>query len=308
MMKLDGIATFVAVADAGSISAAGRLLGLSKSVVSERLSELERGLGGRLVSRTTRRLTLTEDGQSFLERARRILRDSEEAAAEMAARRGQLVGRLRVSGPVTFGALHLGPALYPFLAEHPGLELALELDDRFVDVAGEGFDAVVRHGSVSDTWLVAARLAPSRRVLVASPAYLAAYGAPKSLTELEAHRAVLYTNRAQDWRFLGPKERDTGPVVVHPRSVLRVNNGVVMRDAAIAGLGISLLPSFIAHEAICDGRLDIVDVGARTEAADVHLIYRKDSGGSAKLRALIRHLRGAFGDPPYWEKGLPPQG
>jgi DNA-binding transcriptional LysR family regulator len=301
MMKLDGIATFVAVADAGSISAAGRLLGLSKSVVSERLSELERLLGGRLVNRTTRRLTLTEDGQAFLERARRIVRDSEEAAAEMAARRGQLVGRLRVSGPATFGSLHLGPALYPFLAENPGIELALELDDRFVDAAGEGFDAVIRHGAVQDSWLVATRLAPSRRMLVASPSYLAAHGAPRSLEELEAHRAVLYTNRAQDWRFLGPD----GPVAVHPRSVLRVNNGVVMRDAAIAGLGISLLPSFIAHEAICDGRLRIVDVGERTEAADVHLIYRKDSGGSAKLRALVRHLRRAFGDPPYWEKGLP---
>jgi DNA-binding transcriptional LysR family regulator len=138
-------------------------------------------------------------------------------------------------------------------------------------------------------------------MLVASPSYLAAYGAPRSLAELEAHRAVLYTNRAQDWRFLGPD----GPVAVHPRSVLRVNNGIVMRDAAIAGLGISLLPSFIVHEAICDGRLQIVDVGERTEAADVHLIYRKEAGGSAKLRALIRHLRRAFGDPPYWEKGLP---
>lgn len=297
MMKLDGIATFVAVADAGSISAAGRLLGLSKSVVSERLSELERGLGGRLVNRTTRRLTLTEDGQAFLERARRILHESEEAEAEMAARRGQLVGRLRVSGPVTFGAMHLGPALYPFLAEHPGIELALELDDRFVDPAGEGFDAVVRHGAVQDSWLVATRLAPSRRMLLASPGYLAAHGTPRSLAELEAHRAVLYTNRAQDWRFLGPE----GPVAV----VLRVNNGIVMRDAAIAGLGISLLPSFMAHEAICDGRLAIVDVGERTEAADVHLIHRRDAGGSAKLRALIRHLRQAYGDPPYWEKGLP---
>lgn len=301
MMKLDGIATFVAVADAGSISAAGRLLGLSKSVVSERLSELERLLGGRLVHRTTRRLTLTEDGQAFLERARRIVHDSEEAAAEMAARRGQLAGRLRISGPATFGALHLGPALYPFLAEHPGIELALELDDRFVDPAGEGFDAVIRHGAVQDSWLVATHLAPSRRLLVAAPSYLAAHGAPGSLAELEAHRGVLYTNRAQDWRFQGPE----GPAAVHPRSVLRVNHGLVMRDAAIAGLGISLLPSFIAHEAICDGRLRIIDVGARAEAADVHLIHRRDAGGSAKLRALIRHLRQAFGDPPYWEAGLP---
>lgn len=301
MMRLDGIATFVAVADAGSISAAGRLLGLSKSVVSERLAELERLLGGRLVHRTTRRLALTEDGQAFLERARRIVRDSEEAAAEMAARRGQLIGRLRVSGPVTFGAMHLGPALYPFLAEHPGLEMSLELDDRLVDPAGEGFDAVIRHGSVRDSWLVATRLAASRRLLVASPAYLAAYGAPRGLAELEAHRAVLYTNRAQDWRFLGSE----GPVAVHPRQVLRVNHGIVMRDAAIAGLGISLLPSFIAHEAIRDGRLAVIEIGEQAEPADIHLIHRREDGDSAKLRALAEHLRRAFGDPPYWEDGLP---
>ena len=149
-MKLDGIAAFVAVAEAGSISEAARRLRLSKSVVSERLAGLERGLGAGLVRRTTRKLSLTEDGAAFLERAARIVREVEEAAADLAERRGTLAGPLRISAPVTFGRMHLGPALYPFLARHPRVELTLDLDDRRVDAAADGFDAVVRHGPVAD--------------------------------------------------------------------------------------------------------------------------------------------------------------
>ena len=176
MLKLDGIATFVAVAEAGSISEAARRLRLSKSVVSERLAELERSLGTALLHRTTRRLSLTEDGAAFLERAARIAREVEEAAADMAERRGTLAGPLRLAAPVTFGRMHLGPALFPFLAKHPRIELTLELDDRRVDAAADGYDAVVRHGPVADTRLMAWRLATSRRVLVASPTYLERHG------------------------------------------------------------------------------------------------------------------------------------
>ncbi|MGQ3072499.1 MAG: LysR family transcriptional regulator, partial [Ferrovibrionaceae bacterium] len=162
-MKLDGIAAFVAVAEAGSISEAARRLHLAKSVVSERLAELERMLGTTLVRRTTRRLALTEDGQVFLDRAGRIVREVEAAAADLAERRGDLVGPLRLSAPVTFGRMHLGPALYPFLARHPRIELALELDDRRVDMT-DGYDAVLRHGVMADSRLIAWRLATSRRV------------------------------------------------------------------------------------------------------------------------------------------------
>ncbi len=161
MMKLDGIAAFVATAEAGSISAAARRLGNAKSVVSERLAELERLLDTRLIQRTTRKLSLTEDGQTFLPRAQRMLFEATEGAAEMAARRGTLVGPLRLSAPVGFGVLHLGPALYRFLADHPAIDLTLELDDRFVDAAADGFDAVIRHGTIADTRLVAKRLATS---------------------------------------------------------------------------------------------------------------------------------------------------
>ncbi|MDB5454715.1 MAG: LysR family transcriptional regulator, partial [Caulobacter sp.] len=262
-MKLDGIATFVAVATAGSMSEAARRLGVSRSMVSERLAELERSLGARLLQRTTRKVSLTEDGLAFLERAQRIVRDVAEASAEMAERRGALVGPLRLSGPVSFGSLHLGPALYPFLRAHPGIDLALDLDDRFVDAAADGYDAVIRHGPIRDNWLIAMRLAPSRRMLVASPAYLSAHGTPNGLADLEAHRAILYTNRGADWRFGG----EAGPIIVRPGAALRVNNGLVMRDAALAGLGVTLLPSFMIHAELLSGALRVIEVGVEAEGA-----------------------------------------
>ncbi|MBP2611542.1 DNA-binding transcriptional LysR family regulator [Rhizobium pusense] len=243
-MKLDGISSFVAVAEEGSISGAARTLRLSKSVVSERLAELERSLGATLLHRTTRRVSVTEDGAAFLERAKRILREVSEAAADLSERRGTLGGPIRIAAPVTFGRMHLGPALYPFLAANPEIEMSLELDDRRVDIASDVYDGVVRHGAIDDSRLMVWRLAPSRRVLVASEAYLSVNGMPATTTELAAHKGLFYTNRGvADWRFLTPG----GIEIVRARIGFRVNNGDMLRDAAIAGLGIALLPLFIAR-------------------------------------------------------------
>jgi len=298
MMKLDGIAAFVATAEAGSISAASRRLDLAKSVVSERLAELERTLGTRLIQRTTRKLALTENGRMFLPRAQRIMRETEEASAELAAHSGRLAGPLRLSAPVSFGILHLAPALNRFLRENREVDVSLELDDRFVDAAAEGFDAVLRHGVVGDTRQIAKRLAVSRRLLVASPAYLEEHGTPRSLAELAQHRGILYANREGDWRFSTPN----GWSVVRPKAALRVNNGIVMRDAAVAGLGITLLPTFFIHESLRDGVLVPLDVGAESEGAELFLTYARDHGASAKIRALAESLKRSFGDPPYWDR------
>lgn len=299
MMKLDGLAAFVATVDETSISAASRRLGLAKSVVSERLAELERTLGVTLLQRSTRRLTLTSAGESLLPRARRILRELEEAAAEVDASSGKLAGPLRISAPVGFGVLHLGPAIARFLHDHPDIEMALELDDGFVDAATGGFDAVLRHGAIGDGRLIARRLATSRRLLVASPAYLAAHGTPASLTDLERHRGVLYANRASDWRFAAGSAWS----VVRPKTALRVNNVLVMRDAALAGLGLALLPTFFVHAEIRSGALVEVDIGWPAEGAELFLTYPRDHGAAPKIRALGDSLRRSFGDPPYWEVG-----
>ncbi|MBY5776414.1 LysR family transcriptional regulator [Rhizobium leguminosarum bv. viciae] len=298
MIRIEGIAAFVAVVEAGSVSEAARRLRLSKSVVSERLAELEKSLGGMLLHRTTRKLTLTEDGTVFLERAARIVREIEEAAADMAERRGTLSGPIRIAAPVTFGRMHLGPALYPFLAEHPEIELTLDIDDRRVDAASDGYDAIIRNGPIADSRLVAWKLAHSRRLLCASPDYLARQGMPSSLADLNSHRGIFYTNRGvADWRFQTPD----GAIVVRAKLALGINNGDMLRDAAIAGLGIALLPAFIAGPAIREGRLAEVDVGHRPEAEFIYMAHPEGRNPSGKLRAIADHLKTSFGDPPYWD-------
>lgn len=302
MIRIEGIAAFIAVVEGGSISEAARRLRLSKSVVSERLAELEKSLGGTLLRRTTRKLTMTEDGVAFLDRARRIIREIDDAAADMAERRGALAGPLRIAAPVTFGRLHLGPALYPFLARNPGIELTLDIDDRRVDLSSGGYDAAVRHGPIVDSRMIVWKLAPSRRLLTASPAYVARHGIPATLAELEGHRGIFYTNRGvADWRFQTPE----GAAVVRARLALGMNNGDMMRDAAIAGLGIALLPTFIAGPAIRDGVLVEIDVGFRPEGEFIYMAHAGGSAPTARLRAVAEHLRRAFGDPPYWDPDPP---
>ena len=297
-MKLEGIATFVMVAESGSMSEAARRLRVSRSVVSERLAELERTLGTSLLQRSTRKLSVTEDGMAFLERAVRIVREVEEAAAHLAERRSQLSGPLRISAPVTFGRMHLGPALYPFLARHPGICLTLDLNDRRVNAGADGFDAVIRHGPLADAYLVAWQLATSRRVLVAAPSYIEHHGAPRSLAELAQHRGIFYTNRgAVDWRFV----HDGQARVARGRAGMVLNNGDMMLDAAIAGLGIALLPLFIAGAALKAGTLRVIDIGIEAEQEYIYIAHADGRHPSAKLRALAAWLKDAFGDPPYWE-------
>lgn len=299
MIKLDSITSFVAIVESGSISEAARRLRLSKSVVSERLADLEVSIGAPLLHRTTRKLTLTEDGMAFLERAQRISEEVEAAVSDIAERRGQLVGPLRLSAPVTFGRLHLGPALYPFLSDHPEIEMTLDLDDRRVDVGASGYDAVVRHGPIADSRLMAWKLAPSRRVLVASPGYIAQHGSPNSVETLAGHNGIFYTNRGiADWRF----NADGGDTIsVRGRLGLGLNNGDMMRDAAIAGLGIALLPMFIAGTPLKAGDLVRIDIGVQPADEFIYIAHPDGRRPSAKLRALSDHLKKAFGDPPYWE-------
>ncbi|CAN7278456.1 LysR family transcriptional regulator [Rhizobium sp. LjRoot30] len=298
MMRTEGIVTFVAVVEGGSISEAARRLRLSKSVVSERLAELEKTLGSVLVHRTTRKLTLTEDGLAFLERARRITREMEEAVTDMSERRGTLAGPLRIAAPVTFGRMHLGPALYPFLCRHPELELTLDIDDRRVDAVSDGYDAIIRHGPIADSRLVAWKLAPSRRVLVASADYLERSGIPRTLQDLEGHRGIFYTNRGiADWRF----QTTGGAVIARAKLAMGMNNGDMMRDAAIAGLGIALLPAFIAGPAIKDGLLREIEIDHQPEQEFIFMAHPQGRTPPAKLRAIADHLKKAFGNPPYWD-------
>lgn len=300
MLKLESVAAFAAIAASGSFSAAARQLALSNSVISERLAELERTLGVKLVQRTTRRVSLTGDGVAFYESAKGILREVERASSELAQRRGVVAGSLRISAPVSFGTLHLGAALFGFVARHPAIELTLELEDRFVDVLNEGYDAVIRHGPVDDTRVIVKHLATSRRVLVASPAYLKRWGKPASLEDLQQHRGIIYSFRGRsDWRFRVGRRF----VTVQPRTALRLNNGLLMRDAAVAGLGIALLATFLLDAPRRERALKVLEIGAEAEGAMIYVGYPEHLRSSAKIRALTAWLHDAFGRPAYWDSG-----
>lgn len=297
-MKLDGLAAFVSVAEAGSISEAARRLRLSKSAISERIAELERALGANLLQRNSRQLALTEDGHAFLERAARIVAETQEAANDLARRRGEISGPLRIAGPRGFGDTHLGPALFAFMERYPEVSITADFDDRIVE-AGGGHDAIVRIAPDEAAKLASHVLTTSRRMLVAAPDYLERHGRPQSVADLMRHQAIHYMERhPDDWTF----KRGTEALVARVPPRLRVSSCLAMRDAAIAGLGIASLPTFHSYQALRSGALEIIEVGVDPDVTPITLFYQNGVEPSAKLKALIEHLVAAFGDPPYWDR------
>ncbi|MFN2349150.1 MAG: LysR family transcriptional regulator [Thioalkalivibrio sp.] len=303
-MKLEGIRTFVVIVEVGSITGAARRLGVAKSVVSHRLSELEDAVGARLIQRSSRRLSLTEQGETFHRYCARMLGELDEAVSLIAEKGHELRGPLRVAAPMSFGLLHLGPALFPFLKEHPGIALDLDLNDRMVDLVGEGYDLAIRIGQLPDSTLVARRLVPSCNLLVASPEYIREHGLPKQVKDLSEHRGILYSNvhPNDQLRF----KRQDGAVTGHFREAMQVNNGDAMREAAIAGLGLAVIPDFIVWQAVGDGRLQCIELDGQLPESGIYAVFPQSRHLPAKVRALIEHLAHTFGDPPYWAVGKPP--
>ena len=302
MDRLDDMAAFVKVVDCKSFTLAADRLGISKSVVSRRMSELENRLGVRLLNRTTRRLGLTEVGQAFYERCVRILADVEEAEHAASKLHGAPRGTLRINAPLSFGLLHLTPAITGFLERYPELQIDMDLNDRYVDLIEEGFDVAIRIGRLRDSSLIARRLAPARRAVVASPAYLRRHGRPASPEDLTAHNCLVYTNvpLAEQWQF-----RIDGEIrSVRVGGTLRVNNGEILRDAVVAGLGLAILPTFICGADIAAGRLDVMLQDCTVSHSAVHVVYPHSRHLSPKVRAFVDFLATRFGPVPYWDEAL----
>ena len=305
MSLFDDMGVFVQVVDAGSFSSAARRLGVAKSVVSRRVSALEARLEGSLFNRTTRRLSLTEVGQVYYDRARRILDDVAEAEDAARSLQGELVGRLRLAAPMSFAHQHLSPAIAAFLVEHPRLEIELDLNDRQVDLVNEGFDLAVRIGTLQDSSMIARLLAPCHRVVCASPAYLATHGEPRTLEDLEAphHRCLVYSNRpvVEQWRF---RVGDSWQVARVATQRLMANNGQALRDAAIEGLGLAVLPTFIASEPMVRGSLKAVLRGYQLAEPSIYAVWPPGRQLSTKARALVEALSRRFGPSPYWDRQI----
>lgn len=299
MSQIDEILTFVRVVQLGSLTRAAEQLGVSKSIVSRRLDRLERALDVKLLQRSTRGINPTEAGCKFETRCTHILAELDDARAEVAGQDGRLTGRLRLAAPMSFGWRHLATALAEFAGRHDQVILDVSYDDRAVDLVGDGFDAAVRIGTLPDSRLVARRLAPVRMVSVASAAYLQARGEPDTPAALALHPCLRASMNpyGDTWRFrVGQRWVSVSP----GESRYRADNGEALLEGAIAGLGIARLPTFIAGDAIRDGRLTPILEGFGSPERSLFLL-RLPGVASAKIRALTDYLAARFGPEPYWD-------
>ena len=298
MDRFADLSMFVAVVDSGGISAAAERLGVAKSAVSRRLADLEGRLGAQLLRRTTRRLTLTDSGRAFHERAKNILADLEEAEQSVSQAHGALRGRLKVALPLAYGIRHVGPLITEFMALHPAVEFDLDFNDRRIDLMQEGFDLAIRVARLPDSSLIARRLAPVPSALCASPGYLARHGTPARAADLAGHEALVYSNLANPdtWNFVGP-EGQPGSVKVPVR--LRANNGEFLTRAAIAGQGIILHPTFYLDEAIRAGELVPLLTDHAWPQVNAYAVYPPTRHLSRRVRALVDFLAERLAGPPY---------
>ena len=305
MSIFDDMTVFVRAVEAGSFSGAAQQLGIAKSIVSRRIVSLESRLGTSMFHRSTRRLSLTETGLAYYERARRILADVAEAENVASQLQGELKGRLRVAVPMSFGCRHLSRVVMDFLGAHPQVDIELDLNDRRVDLISEGFDIAVRIGSLPNSSIISRTLAPCRHVVCASPAYLANHGEPQTPAELasEGHVCLAYTNRprAEQWRFLIDGAWTEVPVKARH---IHSNNGDILCEAAIAGLGIIVLPTFIVSDAIATGALDVILAGYEVASPSILAVWPPSRHLSGKVRAFVDLLAKRFGKTPYWDKFL----
>ena len=288
------VLAFVRVVETGGFSRAAERMGMAKSIVSRRVARLEEQLGARLLTRSAQGAQPTDVGQAYFERAANILAELDAAEEVVAEATTQIAGPIRLTAPLSFGVQYLAPALAEFAADHPRVELDISFDDRNVDLIAGGYDLAVRMGTLRDSSLIARKIAPSRRVPVASPAYLDRKDRPAHPRDLARHDVLLYGN--EQWRFRVGKSWEH--VRVQPR--LRADNGEMLRAAAVAGLGICILPSFIAAPALETRALEPLLRDYPLEEGALHAV-RPSRATTARVRTLVDVLAARFGPEPSWD-------
>ncbi|HEY9643462.1 MAG TPA: LysR family transcriptional regulator [Coleofasciculaceae cyanobacterium] len=300
MDKFDSIRAFTQVVNAGGFAAAAREMGVSRSHVNKLVIALENELGVQLLHRSTRVVTPTETGLAFHERCVEILASLEEAERSITQLQAEPKGRLRVNAPMSFGTMHLAPALADFLMQYPELEVQLTLNDRFIDPIEEGFDITVRIAKPQESSsLITHVLATAQRVLCAAPSYLESRGVPTHPGELHKHSCLHYGQIGVEdqWVLNGPD----GEQRVSVTGVLCSNNGEVLRDAAVRGLGITLLPMFIVSQELQQGMLQLVLPKYHPSELSISAIYPVSRHLSTKVRLLVDFLQQRFGNQPDWK-------
>lgn len=294
MDKFESMRAFTQVVTSGGFAAAAREMGVSRSSVNKLVIALENELGTQLLHRSTRVVTPTETGLAFYERCVEILTSLEEAERSITQLHEEPKGRLRVNAPMSFGTMHLAPALADFLVQYPDLQVQLTLNDRFIDPIEEGFDVTVRIAKTqASASLIVHSLAPAKRVLCAAPNYLASQGTPVHPNELHQHSCLHYGQLTVEdqWTLSGTD----GDYTVSVRGVLCSNNGEVLRDAAVRGLGIALLPQFIVETELHQGTLQVVLPDYHPSELSISVVYPVNRHLSVKIRLLVDFLKERFG-------------
>jgi DNA-binding transcriptional LysR family regulator len=303
MRNLTDIAVFVQVVDSGSFTAAAERLELTRSVVSKYISRLEDRLKVRLLNRTTRRLSLTEAGQIFYERSQFGLGEIEAAEAEVAKLQATPRGRLKINAPMSFGILHIAPAMAEFQRQNPEVQLDMNLDDCQIDLVEQGYDVAVRIAELPDSSMVATRLAPCHHVVCASSDYVKRYGTPRTPDDLRKHNILSYRyqDSPNEWRFLSPDGRYSSVPVT---GSIEMNNSLALRQAVLGGAGIMLTPTFIVGEDIAAGRLLKLLPEYHAKEVSIYAVYAGRRHLTPKVRAFIDYMKKRFSDPPYWDKNI----
>ncbi|MCU7835271.1 MAG: LysR family transcriptional regulator [gamma proteobacterium symbiont of Taylorina sp.] len=300
MDRFENMGNFIRVVELGSISGAADQLGVAKSAVSRRLKELEEHLGVELFHRTTRRMNLTDTGRVFYHQSVRIWEDVLEAELATSQAHVNLKGRLKVALPSSFGLMHMGPAINDFLQAHPQIEFELDFNDREIDLIQEGFDLAIRIANLPDSSLIARRLAPIQTVMCASPSYLKKMGTPQQPNELITHQCLVYSllHDFENW-YLKDKHGKEIKIKIHP--YLKASTGEFLRDSAVAGQGIILVPSFIAYKEIECGELIPLLKEYTPLQIDAYAIYPQTRHLSQRVRSFVDFLVKRFEGTPYWD-------
>lgn len=292
MDRLNAMEVFANVVEHQGFSAAAGRLGISRASVSKQILQLEERLGARLLNRTTRRVSVTEVGEAYYERCRRVLAEVEEADMLVEELHSQPRGTLKVSAPMSFGVSHVGPAVAQFLSMYSDLSITLTLNDRFTDLIEEGFDVAIRIAQSADGSLIARRLAPVRCVMVATPAYLAEKGVPQRPRDLEDHKCLSYSYLAsgQEWPIFGPR----GATTVKVSGPLKANNGEVLLNALLQNLGIGFLPYFLVRDEIAAGNLVTVLDRHRLPELSLYAVSPPNRFPARKVQAFVSFLAERF--------------
>ncbi|EPX77671.1 LysR family transcriptional regulator [Litoreibacter arenae] len=301
MDRLTEMEAFATVVDQGGFTDAARKMGISKSAVSKHVSSLETRLGARLLNRTTRRVSPTEIGLAYYDRARRVLNDAGEADALVSSMQSAPSGLLRISVATDFGVNHMSPILGDFLVDYPDITVNMVLNNRFVELISEGFDLAIRIGEMEDSSLRARKLTETTKRLIAAPGYFKQFGRPEKIDDLNNHKLLHYSNQSAGnvWKLTAPSGEKRQ---VRTQGWLTVNDGQSLLNACVSGLGIAYLPSFLYADALRAGLVEEVMPDLPKETQGIYAVYPPGRYTQPKVRTFIDFLVEAFKEkgPDTW--------